>query len=272
MSKATMANPKFCMFEGCGRKHYGNNLCRGHYQQRKRGTTLHPLGEPRTFGPRKAKTACAFGGCDKPSRTGGLCSGHHNQKTRGQELRPLRARRANGIEVQCAFPDCGNNTNGGAHGLCRGHNRQRSLGRELEPLTDFNDSRARDDQGRKQCSGCRTWLPVERFHGDAARADGLNGKCSSCVRSSMLLNTYGVTLEAYDDMLSSQGDGCAICGVCESPDGSSLAVDHDHACCPGPKSCGDCVRGLLCRPCNQGLGNYADSVDRLRAAIAYLTR
>ena len=68
-----------------------------------------------------------------------------------------------------------------------------------------------------------------------------------------LRSNYGLTLEDYDSMLHSQGGGCAICGS-PPPGDRRFAVDHDHACCPGAKTCGNCIRGLLCFVCNVRLG------------------
>jgi hypothetical protein len=41
-----------------------------------------------------------------------------------------------------------------------------------------------------------------------------------------------------------------------------LAVDHCHA--------GGHIRGLLCRQCNVGLGNFQDNIQYLKNAIKYL--
>lgn len=70
-----------------------------------------------------------------------------------------------------------------------------------------------------------------------------------------LVTKYGMTVEDYEAMLAEQG---GVCAVCERPPktGRRLAVDHDHACCPGEGSCGKCVRGLLCTTCNTWLGFY----------------
>jgi Recombination endonuclease VII len=79
--------------------------------------------------------------------------------------------------------------------------------------------------------------------------------------------TYGITAEQYWALYDAQG-GC--CATCQRATGRTkrLAVDHDHACCAGPISCGKCVRGLLCGPCNKDLiGRYTST--QLRRAADY---
>lgn len=51
---------------------------------------------------------------------------------------------------------------------------------------------------------------------------------------------------------------------------ATLQVDHDHRHCPGPFSCGLCVRGLLCSGCNATLGMINDDVERLSGLVEYL--
>lgn len=58
---------------------------------------------------------------------------------------------------------------------------------------------------------------------------------------------YGLTKEAYEAILAEQSGACAGDGCTDVP----TDVDHDHECCPGPRSCGECVRGLLCSSCNR---------------------
>lgn len=80
---------------------------------------------------------------------------------------------------------------------------------------------------------------------------------------------YGITLEEYDTMLAEQNFVCAICKNPESMKHKSgrfynLSIDHDHDT--------SIVRGLLCRNCNVGLGNFSDDIEKLSAAITYLSK
>ena len=69
----------------------------------------------------------------------------------------------------------------------------------------------------------------------------------------------------FDAMYFEQDGACAICKINEATD-----VDHDHRCCPGTISCGRCVRALLCRSCNTGIGKLNDSPELLREAANYI--
>lgn len=96
------------------------------------------------------------------------------------------------------------------------------------------------------------------------------------IRLSNLKVKYNLTEEQYNMLLESQDYRCAICQkfVGDDDDAYKLSVDHDHECCPGDRvMCGGtCIRGLLCNPCNRGLGYFKDNVGRLDAAIRYLTQ
>ena len=83
-----------------------------------------------------------------------------------------------------------------------------------------------------------------------------------------LRRVYKKTLEDKKREIAEQGGGCAICGR-KYPE-FILSQDHDHRCCPGKKSCGKCVRGMLCRFCNHALGNVKDNPETLRRMLHYL--
>jgi len=85
------------------------------------------------------------------------------------------------------------------------------------------------------------------------------------------IRLFGIDRNRYDQMLKQQGGGCAICGQ-QSARRRMLAIDHDHACCPGERTCGKCVRGLLCDSCNHGLGNFRDNPELLSKAAEYLKK
>lgn len=164
----------------------------------------------------------------------------------------------------CAFQGCQNNAYSGP--LCSGHYQQKRKGRELAPLRRKLKSTTRDDQGRKSCYRCRRWLDVSEFHPAKRQTDGLNSGCAQCDK----LTKYNISRDQYDALMAAQNNGCAICGE-QNTDGTALHVDHDHGCCPDrKKSCGKCVRGLLCADCNRVLGMMQDDPKRLRKAASYL--
>lgn len=103
--------------------------------------------------------------------------------------------------------------------------------------------------------------------------DGLQVGCRQCSALATLLRQYSLNQNDIVRILESQSYKCAVCA---SDISIHFVVDHDHACCPGSdsslRSCGKCVRGLLCDRCNLGLGSFRDSVTALQGAIEYLNR
>jgi hypothetical protein len=219
----------------------------------------------------KAK-ACAFNGCPKKAKTGGLCSGHAEQKRLGRALTPLKSRPDYKNGVRCAFEVCTKYAR--SHGLCWGHAEQRSRGLPLTVLKvrlPSNIHARRDDRGRKYCAGCTTWLDLSCFVKVKAKADGYHYRCKECTHARYVEREFNLPEGWYRRQLDAQGGACAICRVPASRLVKRLVVDHDHACCPGKsKSCGKCVRSLLCGQCNIALGALKDRVDLFLVAARYL--
>lgn len=85
------------------------------------------------------------------------------------------------------------------------------------------------------------------------------GKQSEANLRVHLRNKYNLELETFKEMHARQDGKCLICGVVPN---ERLCVDHCH-------KTGE-VRGLLCRQCNGGLGNFKDNPESLQKAILYL--
>jgi hypothetical protein len=71
---------------------------------------------------------------------------------------------------------------------------------------------------------------------------------------------YGLTENAYQNLILSQNN---LCAICDESSEKSLYIDHDHK--TGK------VRGLLCSTCNTGLGFFRDDSNLLNKAINYLS-
>lgn len=79
-----------------------------------------------------------------------------------------------------------------------------------------------------------------------------------------LWKKYRMRWEEYEQLCESQDNKCAVCRAPLSFEPKRPAVDHDHT--------SGQIRGLLCEACNQGLGNFRDDPDILRAAAKYLEK
>lgn len=106
----------------------------------------------------------------------------------------------------------------------------------------------------------RWLLRRARMGEEAFKAEGLAAR---------LKRKYNLTPQEYDQMLAEQGGVCGLCGKTPEQNGRRLAVDHDHACCPGRTTCGQCIRGLLCTVCNNWLG-VLENPEWMALASAYL--
>jgi len=145
----------------------------------------------------------------------------------------------------------------------------------------------------KKCSSCQTEKVLDSFCKHRGMKDGHNNNCKECVkqhtqenkekvrkyksdyysanrekciardRKSYLKRKYNVTVEWYEEQLKKQNGECMICGTTEGGGISSLLhVDHNH-------ETGQ-IRGLLCQPCNTGLGLFKENTQLLQKAIQYV--
>jgi len=131
----------------------------------------------------------------------------------------------------------------------------------------------------RQCRVCETEQPLENFHWYTTRAGKRLQRhtCKSCTRNAVrkhraengpraidsnLKWKYNITKAQFDELAK---NGCVVCGSMEN-----LVVDHDHNCCDGKRSCGECIRGVLCNNCNAAEGMLEGSMERAMSLVAYL--
>lgn len=80
-----------------------------------------------------------------------------------------------------------------------------------------------------------------------------------------LQRKFNITHKQYEQILTDQEGGCAICGT-QTPGGRGKYFHVDHCHTTGV------VRGLLCQSCNTSLGGFKDNYGILRKAAYYLER
>jgi hypothetical protein len=127
--------------------------------------------------------------------------------------------------------------------------------KEEKPTSEF--SRANSKRGfAYKCKVCHnTYVREVWYAKNADKQKAAVRAWESRNKAKVLAYTYGTSPEIIQPLLDR--NLCDICGETEN-----LHIDHCH-------ESGE-IRGILCRGCNHGLGNFTDDVDKLRKAIVYL--
>jgi hypothetical protein len=135
-------------------------------------------------------------------------------------------------------------------------------------LSEYTKSGRGDGKLRSHCKECQKSYRKPVTPEKRAFYNGNRKKVYDPVKAKYdkLKRQYNLSPEQYDMMVMVQQGKCLICKREEE-----LHVDHDHSCCPeNGRSCGKCVRGLLCNNCNNGIGRFKDDIRLLISAANYL--
>ena len=135
----------------------------------------------------------------------------------------------------------------------------------------------------KKCNKCGEVKSLDLFALHAGFKSGRNSRCKECKnkeateyfnnnrdkilsrqrisrKKTYRKNTYGIDEQQYLAAYEARNGCCEIC----NKHFDVLCIDHCHTTLE--------VRGLLCKSCNLGLGNFKDNSDALRSAAKYLEK
>jgi hypothetical protein len=142
----------------------------------------------------------------------------------------------------------------------------------------------------KVCGKCGEQKDLDLFAKGKGYKDGRKGTCKQChtaymsnyyknnpdqkkenIRKNSLYGgnwqRHHITKERYDELLDLYDGKCHSCKVREASN-----IDHDHGCCNKSRSCGKCVRGVLCNQCNTALGLLYDSKEHILNLLSYVEK
>lgn len=185
----------------------------------------------------------------------GFCNRHFSRKPIPKELerRPVTY----GKYRYCAVEGCQKKHKG--YGYCEKHlDRVRRHG---DPTKGEALRTTYVDDDHRLCDTCGEVLPAKDFYQHPTRLY-YERSCKRCrklkMRQGHVLRKYGSEAAAVQVAMDAKNP-CEICG--EYKEGL-MAIDHCHDTMK--------VRGLLCRQCNAGLGQFYDSIEFLESALKYL--
>jgi hypothetical protein len=198
-----------------------------------------------------------------------------------------------------------NNVKSGYGNLCKGCKNERQAARRasLRPVSEFDAFEFRGEMVKK-CNLCLEFIPIAGYREQDQALRSFKGTaCMECNRARRrnlydpvigrvtrlgwkerdpvgymessnrrrLRTRFNLSVEEFEELLDKYSR--THCHLCNREYGvRGPIIDHDHACCPGRRSCGKCVRGIICNRCNVSLGAIEDNKDTLNNMINYLEK
>lgn len=261
-------SPDLCGVPACSNFIFCKSLCKAHYaRQYRHGSTERKLILQPKLKTQKPK--CEIVDCGRLAsfhkRSGRILCGCHASRWNRYRTTDLQPKTQRAPEP-CRHENC--QSYAAAHGFCPAHYKQFKRATLASKIVTNN---------KKICTKCQQEKTLDHFHKNPGCIANIHSWCKECVLNqnkvkhkerleSRLRRSYGLSVEAFHEMLEKQKQCCAIC---ETPFASfgkdeerNTHVDHDHV--------SGKVRGLLCPHCNRGIGSFKDNPQSLRRAALYL--
>lgn len=277
-----------CIWEECNSDSAKRGYCHKHYARFRR---LGWPDSPEQAWEKSKEKVCGWPECSVARRIKrGLCPTHYSRsESVGHVENPWVVWSDGRLAPprSCVWPLCDDEEIVGRQMCSRHYHWSKRAGFPSEPWVAHALKTGGISASEKLCNSCGIVKNRADFYPRVKGEYAVFPNCKSCTlmisrdrrkimpteqarhSRSAKFKRYGITEGEYISMLRLQNNRCKICGGVNQ-DGSDLAVDHDHYCCPGNESCGQCIRGLLCRKCNSGIGLLGDDPNIIRAAAAYI--
>lgn len=121
----------------------------------------------------------------------------------------------------------------------------------------------------RECKKCFQTLPLTSFAKNSKSQYGRLHTCHNCsaeyqrgVRERKPFYNQSLKFGLTENQIQSMYEATEVCELCGKTNQRRLNIDHNHV--TGK------VRGLLCDPCNKGLGHFKDDPELIQKAIEYL--
>lgn len=209
-------------------------------------------------------------GCAKPIQARGLCSSHYKTLRRFVGL-------VDGPAPVCDEGGCA--TPSESRGKCQTHYlklRQSELQAKGQVCSTPGCGRGQSAKGLcKKCYGAGRYLLVsDRVCPVSKCGRSVVDSKTVCRTHRALASSYSLSVFDVIRMSEPENYFCQNMGCLST---EKLNIDHDHSCCDNPpnkgkQSCGSCVRGWLCPPCNRSLGALKDNPSIIRGLADYISR